>query len=311
MLNEVDKLFLEVTSMSEGKYIRLDEETKAKMQDKIVSSVFKSIKKKALSLDFTVVDKSRGKFNNLANYNDITNSIKFLKKILVENATKNKAKEMEEAVNCLELAVEMLVKYEKYFTKGYDANASMLKFLYEGTCVGVIQLTSYLISDCLSYVDAGAVVEVKANPSKNIAKLNIYNALKNIVNIYRNNKMEKYLKECISINEGTVTINVLQWLGYAFIMLISLRAFIYAYFMTRVKISEYLNQLADFVELNASTVSNEKVKEKQTKWVERLRKVANKVKVDLEVSSARAEEEINEENEEINNTMPSDDLGLA
>ena len=311
MLSNIDKLFIETTNIAEGRYIRLDEESKAKMQDKIVTSVYKSIKKKALSLDFTVIDKSRGVFSNLDNYDDIVNAIKFLRKLLIKQGYTNK--DIEEAVSTLELAVDMLNKHQKYFVKGYESNSSMLKFMYEGTCIALIQLTSYLVSDCLSYVDTGSMVEIKANQSKNIKKLNIYKSLKNITDCHKNNKMEKYLKDCISINEGaiSVTVNVLSWLGYAFLMIISLRAFIYAYFMTRVKISEYLAQLANFVELNAANVTDEKVKQKQKKWVDKLRTLSNKIKVDLEVSSARAEEEINEENEEINNSVPNDDLGLA
>ena len=206
----------------------------------------------------------------------------------------------------------MFGKYEKYFTKGYDSNASMLKFMYEGTTLGVIQLTSYLISDCLSYVDAGSTVEIKANQSKNVKKLNIYTALKNITNSHKNNKIEKYLKDSLSLNEGavTVSINVLSWLGQAFLAIITLRVFIYSYFMSRVKLSEYLAQLANFVELNAANVTDEKIKQKQTNWVKKLRALSDKIKVDLEVSCARSQEEINEENEEINNSSPNDDLGL-
>ena len=105
-------------------------------------------------------------------------------------------------------------------------------------------------------------------------------------------------------------IKALKFLGAILVILQCIRPMIGIFISSRIKLAQYIQQLSDFVELNAANVTDTEVKKKQEKWVERLRKMAQKIDVDQSVASNRTEEEIKDETYNDSNNSSDDDLGI-
>jgi hypothetical protein len=81
----------------------------------------------------------------------------------------------------------------------------------------------------------------------------------------------------------------------------SIRAIIFMYFDTRVRLSQYLKHLKDFVEMNASTLGTDAkaTKEKQMRIASSLGKLADVISVDQNVANDRANSQLEQSNKVI------------
>lgn len=338
----------------------LTEEEKAQITDGVVTKLYSSIKKKALSANFGEIDITRGDLTKLKNYNDITNAIKYLKKIANKGQEGN---DLKQVVPVLEGAIVMLTSHKAAFQKAYSNKNNMVKYLYESSTIALIQVTSHAVSEAVTYVNAGSYIESKPVKTKNLLKNNSLKSLKKLVDMNKSNKFASALGELSTLHEsirinslynadaeleqlteaeklssqisgfigsldtkagdlvskiGKVTqssafknsLKALKFLGAILVILQCIRPMIGIFISSRIKLAQYIQQLSDFVELNAASVTDAEVKKKQEKWVERLRKMAQKIDVDQSVASNRTEEEINDETYNDSNNSSDDDLGI-
>lgn len=305
----LNKALLESTSISEVNLNKLDEASKETMADKIITRLYRSIKKKSADIDFPDIEASAGDVNKITGYKDLKNSINFLAKC----ADKGHNVELKELCDDLMYADQFLTTYKKYFTKAYGKNNTILKSCYVSVVGIMIQLTAYAIAHCIDFVNDGTTIQCQARPrSPKLKNHSGYKCLKQLLELMKKNKLDKNFKDCLSLNEATIG---LAWLGVTLLVLTSIRGIIYMFLTTRIKISEYLDMVKDFLELNQANVRDPQIKQKQMKWVNRLETLRDKISVDQEVASARAEEEINQDNEEnLNSDNNSNnivnDLGL-
>ena len=303
----MNKALLETTYMSERDIMSLTEDKKMKMADKIISKLYKSIKRKSNDIDLKEIDMSGGDITKMSAYKDFKNSLVFLEKV----ANNSSNKEFKELIKDLFLAEEFLIQYKKYFMSGYIHNNRILKSCYIAMTGMMVQLTAYAISECIVFVNTGVMFEAKAKPSSPGIKRHFgYKRLKEILELASKNKLDKTFKDCLSLTEASITIT---WLGVTLLLLNAVRGIHFMFFTTRIKLSEYLDTIRDYVELNQANVRDPKIKAKQQKWVARLEKMRDKIAIDQQVASARAEEDIMEEDQQEfnNNDLTShDDLGL-
>lgn len=346
-MNELDNLLVQFNIVKESALVSLTEEEKVTKSDKVVSKLFSSIKKKALNANFADVDASRGDFSKMKNYSDITNAVKYLRNI----SAKENGNELKEVVSVLEGVIAYLTKYKASFQSAYTKKNTIIKYLYQSSVVGLIQVTSHAVSEAIVYAETGTMIVAEPTKSKNLLKNNSLKSLRSLVNLSKTNKMDKYMKEMNTFHEQVTIISegidvhissngdslkkatdavtgivdkvkgaannskILKNLagaatviGVIAVILTMIRPIIYLFMVTKIKLSQYLDQLADFVSLNASNVTDPDVKQKQEKWVERLKRLSAKISVDQAVASKRAEEEMNDEN--YNDDDNEDDLGI-
>lgn len=339
----------------------LSEEEKAHIADGIVTKLYSSIKKKALSANFGEIDITKGDVTKLKNYSDITNAVNYLNKIANKGSEGN---DLKKVIPVLEGALDMLRSHKSAFQKAYSSKNNMVKYLYESSTIAVIQVTSHAVSEAVTYVNAGTYIESKPTKTRTLLKNNSLKSLEKLVEMNKNNKLNSALGELATLHEsmrlnklanadmeleqlteaeklsqmvgdiidnldskagevvekiGKVTnssafkngIKALKYLGAILAILQCIRPMIGIFISSRIKLSQYLEQLADFVELNSSNVTDKDVKQKQQKWAERLRKMAQKISVDQSVASNRAEEEIKDESiNDSDNSNSDDDLGI-
>lgn len=303
----MNKALLETTCLPEQKVMNLNEDSKTKMADQIISKLYKSIKRKSNDIDFPEIETSAGDITKMTSYKDLKNSLIFL-----EGVSKNSSNlELKQLVTDLLQAEQFLLQYKKYFVKGYASNNNILKCCYISVVGMMVQLTAFAISECIVFINTGIMFESKARPSCPGLKRHMgYKCLKELLELSKKNKLDKNFKDCLTLNEATISI---AWLGVTLLVLNAIRGMYFMFLTTRIKLSEYFDTIKDYVELNQANVRDPKIKSKQQKWVTRLEKMRDKISIDQQVASSRAEEDIMEENQQnFNDTdmTGQDELGL-
>ena len=306
-MHYLNKALLEATDMTELQVMRLSEDAKTQSADKLVSNLYKILQKKSKSVNFEEIDDSMGDVDKLKCYKSLQDGMNFLNKL----AEKSKNADVNDLLKVLDSANAMLVKNKKYFKEGYKINNTLLKNTYVSTVAIMIQLVSYVISSDIKFINNGIMFETKlTNYSPKLKKHLGYNKLKELVKLDETNKLEPVFKKCLTLTES---VSAIVFLGLTLTVLTSIRGIIYLFLTTKIKLAEYLDNIATYVELNQANIRDPKIKEKQQKWVNRLEKLRDKIIVDQEVASYRATEDINQDDAaefNINNAEDSTDLGV-
>jgi hypothetical protein len=313
-----EHLLREDTQWTEYKLRTLSEDQKSAVVDNIVTKLFQDIKSKSLSVDFSILDDSKGNIKKVANYKTIDNAINYLHKFANENG--KKIPELKEAVEEIQLTFSILHKYSSQFEYGFKYNNSIVRYLYNSLAIAVIQGTSFLVAESVDYVkDNLNLYKAQPKTSKNIARSNYIKSIKTFNTLERKGQLVKFFKETQQFSEagigavfagakatlaGTglpVVGQIIAVIGIIGFVLMSIRAIIFMYFDTRVRLSQYLKHLKDFVEMNASTLATDAkaTKEKQMKIASSLGKLADVISVDQNVANDRANSQLEQSNKVI------------
>lgn len=325
-------LIREETQWSHNAVNVLTEEKKNKLTDNIVTKLFKDIKAKSMNVDFAEIDSSRGNITHFKNYNALNNAINYLDKIANSNANKN-VSDLKDVVSELKFAMATLKKYSREFEFGFKLNNAVIKYLYDSVVISLIQGTSFVVAESVDYVkDNLNLYKTELKPSAHIMK-NIH--IKSIISfnqMERKSQLSKLFRDTQQFKESAGQLldkatkfldtfqagKIIAALGLIGFALTFIRASIFAYYNSRVKLSQYLNHLKEFVLMNASTIDGDarKVKEKQEKVAKMLEKLSDIISVDQNVSNDRANSQLEDSNKVIalDNKTPKDDttvdLGL-
>jgi hypothetical protein len=308
----------------------LEESQKSVVADNVVTKLFNDVKTRAMKVDFSVADASKGDITRIKGYKDLQSSISNLKKIA--GTADGKAKDLKEAIDEIDMSFSILHSKSREFQSGYQLNNALIRYLYASLVVGLIQGTSFAIAECVDYTrDSLNLYKPVVKPSNHIMNNSHIKSIKLFNNIQRTGQLNKLftstqqLTESFSAAAGAFNTifnsitGARKWMAIislAGIALASIRGIIFLYFDSRVKLSQYLKHLQDFVEMNASTMGTDarKVKEKQEKVAERLGKIASMISVDQNVANSRANNEIDASNKVIALGEPepskNDDLGI-
>jgi uncharacterized protein YlzI (FlbEa/FlbD family) len=319
-------LVREETQWTPYKLRSLNETGKTTLADNVVTRLFNDIKSKAMSVDFAFIDDTRGNITKLQNFSSIDNAIKFLQKI------DSKSPELQQVTGELVATMGILQKYSKEFELGFKLNNAVIRYMYNSLVIGLIQGTSFVVAESVEFVkDNLNLYKAQSKPSKNILKNNHIKALSNFNDLERKGQLVKFFRDTQQFKENAIAslstkrfgksfggvATLLGVLGLIGFVLAFTRSIIFLYYNTRVKLSQYLKHLKDFVEMNASTLGSDakKVKERQEKMADNLGKLADLISVDQNVSNDRANSQLDESNKIIaidNKDEQSDnsDLGL-
>ncbi|ALN97950.1 hypothetical protein Bp8pS_271 [Bacillus phage vB_BpuM-BpSp] len=321
MSNVEDKFLTSVlinenSSWTQYRLSVLSEEKKSAMTDKLVTKLFNDVKTKSLSVDFTPVSKSKGDITKIDNFKALEDASTFLNRIVTTDPNKIKnVPDLKIASNEINTAIENIKRNKEGFKHAFDFNNIIGIFIYNSISVSLIQATSFVIAESVEYAKGN--YEMMLKKSNNISKNNHLKAIMSFNEMVKNNHLKKIFKDLPSsnpLNEGLVseikdvytdvsgriknlpgfvrkTIAILGIAGFA---LTFVRASVYFYYDSRVRLSQYLNYLKEFTLMNASTVdpNAKKVIARQEKIAKNLEKLADIISVDQNVANNKSASEI-------------------
>ena len=304
------------------KFNTLNEAEKMKFADQLVTKLFKDIKKKTLKIDDKEIAKTKGDFTKHSSYKTIGKALKFLE----ESANQNQHTELANRVKVLKETHQLLASNKDIFKNAFEYGNDILIVSYCNICVGLIVATSECISLNTKLINAKTLGGKIAGDRSFGGTSNFIDGLKDANALMRSNKLrmindkivvknENFIKDAMSVMSTGKKITYGAGIGVAGIMLLlaAIKRLCFSFYYRRIKLADYARNTAEFVQMKSEGLTDNNVKAKQQKWVDRLEKLRDKISIDQEMASSRAREELEEDNDNngINDKkIPNDDLGL-
>lgn len=194
--NNTNELLMEATCNNYTeikKFNLLNEDKKNKMTDELMISLIATIMKKSKSLDFSLIDKSKGNINKFDNIKDLENCIIILTNLYQKERSKNPPMEilvLGQTLNNLRANIPL-------FTQSYNKKDQLSILLYETVVNSLVVATSYSISKFVDYVKnpLGAYeLSFKKDFKTNKKILNVFSICEKFNYIAKKNELKRLTK---------------------------------------------------------------------------------------------------------------------
>lgn len=304
-INPVLKILLEnAKTFSERNEITgLMESEMNSVTSAMVSNLYKSAIEKSY-INFENIPESKGDLTRYEGYKSMVGSIALLKELCKKHNVK--IAELE----TVETAMNNIITYRDAFEKGFKLEKEFIMLQYNILVYACVEALSVIISSYVDFVKRPDRVEFVLN--KNPRHHHGFLLMKNLefFNMaVKKGEFSKVLNGVINSGKegftGAESILIPAFIIGAVASIVPLiRELIFVFYYSRMKLSDYLEHQATFLEINKQNIQasnlpakqkNEIIK-KQTKYIEKLRRISESIKVDGTMSENKATIELNKEN---------------
>jgi len=274
------------------------------VNNNMVGKLFKSAIDKSY-VDFDDIPDSKGDITKYSGYKTMAETLKTIGDI----ATRSNIKMNE--LSIIEKAISNIIAYREQFEKGFKLNKDFIILQYNTLVAMCVESTTLLMVSLVDYIKRVDKLEFTVVNSKiNIGGISITN-LDKFNKSVANGDFSKVINSVIKSGaQGFtgVSLAIPAAIIVGSILLVNIiREAIFYFYQSRMKLSDFLNTQAMFLELNRNNLEanaaglpaakkNEIIK-KQEKLIGKLRNVADKVKVNSKMAEDKSKTDIKKENE--------------
>lgn len=272
----------------------------SRIDNVMISNLYKSALDKSY-IDFDNIPESKGNIKNYEGYTSMKETLSLVKNIA--DVQKVKLPELETVIT----AVTNLENLAPYYEKGFKLERSFVILNYNTMVLSCVEATSIILSSYVDYVRKINSVEVTILKNKKLNGYLCIDSLSKFNNLVISGELEKILRAETDGNNlvGTASVAIpMVLIGGLLIVLPMMRELVYYYYNTRMNVSDYLNQQAQFLEFNREVLEanknipakkkNEIIK-KQDKIAKDLVKMADKIKVNYTLTETKSSKEAKKE----------------
>lgn len=271
----------------------LTESDSSEVQNQVVTNILKGIGGRRV--DFAEIGQSKGRLEKFIGYENMSKAIDFI-------STLTSNQKCDELVTVKQAMTNILLLGD-LFNKGFKVENSMIKLTYNTLVYACLDLTSHLIS-CVEMDGDQLSLEIRGKRSHDKCML----ALKRFNTECTTNRMQKSLKDILNSGRNNLVGGGAAVMGLVLAIAVSIipiiRECIYLFYSMRIRVSDYLNQQAKFLEIEAMTVEQsslsadrkQKVIMSQRNRISELRKLSDKLSVEYAIADKKSTEEISKEN---------------
>ena len=307
---------------------KYNKEERLKLADKLSVASFKlSIKMLDSSRNAKVIEKSKGDIDNYEGYADILTILGKFNRLSGDN-TVNKPDDFNKCLSELNRLNDILVnsKHKNEFKKSFQSGNKLVSSLYisivSALSMGTLKLFSVYTN--LDEVEQSGIRISKKD--SNLYNSNLFSSIRKINDLNINGYFSKLFnietKEYM-VNEdpilggfgalttifpstgalGPVFLTVILILTF----LLLIRVFASKIYSIRVDIVDNLRESAEILEENAITLKDGKVKDRQVRTAEKLRRLADKIDIEDSVSDSKSDRIIRTIDSEVVNDFETSD----
>ena len=285
------------------------ETAKPQVHSSLLGTLYKQINEYR-KINYDIIDASKGNYKNLSFYDDLEKTHGFLKDEIG----------IGEDLDVIVEAKRNVQKMKHAFEEGYKLDSDVVILLYETTVHAIVDATSVLIT-----VTATSVVKTKEACSRH--SLNMLKRFNKAVTKGSLQKAVITANEQAFLDSGAKTVAKEEVLATALSALVGaglilafiplIRLLVFYFYYTRMRISDYLDQLSMYIKINEVEVRSDPefdeakkkdIIEKQNKWIERLDSLSDKIRVNQSRGEKEAKEQIKEENAKVTVRKIKDDV---
>lgn len=300
---KVSSIVMEASSPEDKKYMeKMNKDDIHQVNGTLIQGLYKTILERK-NCDFGDIPDSKGDITKCKYYKSTQECLDILAELMVKNEIPTTD------VDVINQAIANVKTYKSTFESGFALKQEFTILCYNTVVMAIIDATSMVIADYMNYLlgpDQSRYDSVKSN-DKARGRVAISN-LKGFNNEIKVGHFETTMDYLLSSQRKNFTGTGVVVTGLVITAICSvvpiIRQLIYYYYGTKVKLSDYLNAQADFLELNklgvqASSKSASQKKEilkKQEKIILKLRRTADKLKINDEDVGALARKQVANDN---------------
>ena len=277
----------------------LTEAETTKLSNVVLSDLYQDIVDKA-HVDYGDIPNSKGRIEK---YKGTANMIKSLDIIDALCAKDGRNKEAANAVETVKAAIINLSANANKFEAGFKTDNDFIMVLYNSIALSCVEATSHILSSYINYAKRADEVEFQLIDAKDRSGNLHLNVLTNFNRGCKSGEIQKAMNQSILNNRSNLTgvATALALTAGATLIIPSIRNLIFGVYYTRMRVSDFLDQQAKFVEANKASVKNmtgispqekDKIAKKQKELAEKLEKIADKIKVDYKLAEKRGNADV-------------------
>lgn len=319
-------LIKNATSLSEKREIfSLTEAEQNQINNNLINKLFDSSLKRA-HVDYGDIPKSKGDITKYSGYATMVETISVLKSLVEQNKVKVNIPELD----IVDRAIGNIVANRNIFETGIKLNKDFVIMLYNTLVSSCVIATSALISSYIDFVKRIDNVEftiINKNTDVGDIHIQILKSFNNSVasgeftkstNYIIKNDNKKITEESVTATAaigggvgavaakvGTILLIPVAIAVGLVILVRIIRLGVFYHQETKMKLANYLEMQAAFLELNKNNIMSQgynvpaakkqEILKKQQKLIEKLRSMATRLTADLVVSEKRALDNIEKE----------------
>jgi hypothetical protein len=317
LTNESSKSFFCETI--NGKLTVTNESVKTFVIDSLYNIISTKISK--LDAEYQEIGKSKGDYKRYAHFTSIDETVKALSDLVKEQSSAI-SPDAQYHLNTIFKAHDNLVKHAKEFKDAFTYDIAAIKQYYIVVIASIIYATGFIVSTMIDYERRNAQIAYdiifknvntleRGLPKNMMATLSQFNSdirdnkVFKTVNVLKNQKPKAAIRrEDASYEDfGTGVAVVTAGIIALAVLLPLIRHAVYFFLHTKLRLSEYFEQQAAFLELNIRALklknTDSKIIKKQEKAVKTLYEFAAKLSGDKYETEKAVNSEISKEDKEI------------
>ena len=301
---KVSPIVMEASTPDDKKYMQsMNKEDIHQINGTLVQGLYQTILERK-DCDFGDIPESKGDITKCKYFKSTMESLDVLTELMI----KNEIPTMD--VDIVKETIANVKKLTPIFEESFVIKQEYLILSYNTIVMAIIDATSMIIAEYMNYLlgpEQSKYDTVKSRNDKGRGRISLSNLQRfnNEVKVGHFDTMATYLLDAQRKNFTGTGIIVTGVVITALVSVIPIiRELIYFYYRTRVKLSDYLDMQADFLELNklgvqASSKSAQQKKEiikKQEKIILKARRRADKLRINDEDIGVLAKKQVADDN---------------
>lgn len=295
--------------------LAVDEEDQAQVVTDLTSKLYDSIVHKITEIDFGTIPDTNGDITKMENFSQMVDCLDTMESLL------DTYKQDTTAAVTIKKAVANIVARKDMFEKAFRYEIEMPMVMYNTLSLACVASTSYLISACVEFIknpnDESFTISLNKTGAIKTQESLMYKNLEKFNKSCEKGEFDKCMEHVISTKVknligGVPTGVAILAIGAIAAILMSIipimRELIFAFYLSRVKMSDYFEVQADLLDMNAANVETsttldpkkrKEVAKRQVNIASKFRKIANFVEVKTKDADSKAIKEIGNSNKKL------------
>lgn len=300
MKQPIHRIIVEASSMEDRRYMSmLTESERLEVNSTLIQNLYASVLDRN-TIDFGDIPDSMGDIEKVKYYQSTLDCLNIIKS--APDSTDYIKTSVSDVLSC----ISNMRSLKPLFATGFRINHSFIQIMYNTMVMAIIDATSMIISEYVTYCmgsDGRSSISVDKKRGNvclnNIRKFNQMH-MKGDTSKSLNYMISEQKKSAI----GTTVVVTSVIIGVLLAIVPLIRELVYFFYKSKVRLANYLELEAKFLELNKTVVqaSNKSASEKkkilqnQAKKINELHKLADKLMISSEDTQIQMAKDISEDN---------------
>lgn len=316
--NEVVSEYFDITDAETRKILlTIDEADQNQVVTSLASKLYDSIVNKVNDIDCGSIHQSNGDITKIENYDKMIECLGVMSSLIEANSQDTTA------IETILLAMNNIKSRKEMFEKAFKFEIELPMVYYDMITLACVSSLTFMISCCVEFIkspkDESFDIVIDKVKTFNTDQYLVFKNLERFNKSCSNGTFDKVMDNIIHTNTknflgstgAAVAVGVLASVAIGTLILNIvpiIRELIFAFYLCRVRISDYFAVQADLLDMNAANVEanttidpkkRKDIAKRQSTIASHFRKISNTVEVKMKEANSKAIKELNQSNQKL------------